>query len=121
MSTKFPLPQPFLRTKEAARFVGVSPRTLEKHRSYGTGPIFSKVGGRILYALSDLTEWVKRGAKRSTSDPATVLPPRRADKLALRSRSDSDPASDFDATQPDTIDSNELLSAPSPAELSRSM
>ena len=28
----------FLRTPEAARLLGLSPRTLEKHRTYGTGP-----------------------------------------------------------------------------------
>jgi predicted DNA-binding transcriptional regulator AlpA len=47
-------PPRFLRTPEAARFVGLSARTLEKHRSYGTGPRYRKVGGRIIYALSDL-------------------------------------------------------------------
>ena len=28
----------YLRTKEAAHYVGLSARTLEKHRTYGTGP-----------------------------------------------------------------------------------
>jgi predicted DNA-binding transcriptional regulator AlpA len=68
MSAKFSLPLPFLRTQDAAHFVGVSPHTLEKHRHFGTGPKFSKIGGRIIYAVSDLREWVERGAKRSTSD-----------------------------------------------------
>jgi predicted DNA-binding transcriptional regulator AlpA len=45
-------PPRFLRTPEAARFVGLSARTLEKHRSYGTGPRYRKVGGRIIYALA---------------------------------------------------------------------
>ena len=31
------LPPRFLRTPEAARFLGLSGRTLEKHRTYGTG------------------------------------------------------------------------------------
>src|SRR6516165_2929695 len=75
MSAQFPLPQPFLVTKEAARVVGVSCRTLEKHRSYGTGPKWSKVGGRILYAVSDLQEWVKLGAERSTIDPVRITIP----------------------------------------------
>jgi hypothetical protein len=68
-----------LRTSEAARFVGLSIRTLEKHRTYGTGPRFSKLGGRIVYKLEDLQTWVERGAKASTSDPGagTVLPAKR--------------------------------------------
>ena len=84
MSAQFPLPLPFLRTEEAARFVGLSWRTLEKHRVYGTGPKFSKIGGRIVYAVSDLREWVERGSKRSTSDPAAVLPAKPVDKRATK-------------------------------------
>jgi hypothetical protein len=33
-----PLPR-YLYTKEAARFLSLSARTLEKHRTYGTGPL----------------------------------------------------------------------------------
>ena len=43
------LPPRYLRTPEAARFVGLSIRTLEKHRTYGTGPRYSKIGGRVVY------------------------------------------------------------------------
>jgi hypothetical protein len=32
------LPPQYLRTPDAARFLGLSGRTLEKHRTYGTGP-----------------------------------------------------------------------------------
>jgi hypothetical protein len=44
------LPQRYLRTPEAAWFVGLSIRTLEKHRIYGTGPRYSKLGGRVVYS-----------------------------------------------------------------------
>jgi predicted DNA-binding transcriptional regulator AlpA len=73
------LPQRYLRTPEAARFVGLSIRTLEKHRIYGTGPRYSKLGGRVVYRVDDLQAWVDRGAKASTSDPGvgTVLPAKR--------------------------------------------
>lgn len=72
-------PPRFLRTPEAARFLGLSGRTLEKHRTYGTGPRYSKLGGRVVYRLDDLQAWVERGAKSSTSDPGagTVLPAKR--------------------------------------------
>ena len=36
------LPPRYLRTPEAARFVGLSIRTLEKHRIYGTGVSVSR-------------------------------------------------------------------------------
>lgn len=71
--------QRYLTTPEAGRFVGLSGRTLEKHRTYGTGPRYSKLGGRVVYSLTDLQAWVELGAKESTSDPGagTVLPAKR--------------------------------------------
>lgn len=79
MSSKLAaLPPRFLRTKEAAEFLGLSPRTLEKHRTYGTGPSYRKLGGRVVYAVDDLEAWADRGAVSSTSDPrGTVLPAKR--------------------------------------------
>lgn len=73
------LPLRYLRTPEAARFVGLSGRTLEKHRTYGTGPRYSKLGGRVVYRVEDLQAWVALGAKASTSDPGVgaVLPAKR--------------------------------------------
>ncbi|WP_027061105.1 helix-turn-helix transcriptional regulator [Mesorhizobium loti] len=72
------LPPRFLRTPEAARFLGLSGRTLEKHRTYGTGPSYRKLGGRVVYAIDDLQAWADRGAVTSTSDPrGTVLPAKR--------------------------------------------
>ena len=80
MPANFPdLPPRYLRTPEAARFVGLSIRTLEKHRIYGTGPRYSKLGGRVVYRVEDLQAWVELGVKASTSDPGktTVLPAKR--------------------------------------------
>jgi Helix-turn-helix domain len=73
------LPPAYLRTADAARFLSLSGRTLEKHRTYGTGPAYRKLGGRVVYALDDLKAWAERGAKTSTSDPGvgTVLPAKR--------------------------------------------
>lgn len=72
-----PIPPRFLRTKEAATFLGLSPRTLEKHRTYGTGPLFHKLGGRVVYAIDDLEAWADKGKVTSTSDPrGSVLPAR---------------------------------------------
>jgi hypothetical protein len=73
------LPPRYLRTPEAARFLSPSGRTLEKHRTYGTGPAHRKLGGRVVYALEDPKAWADRGAKTSTSDPGTgnVLPAKR--------------------------------------------
>jgi predicted DNA-binding transcriptional regulator AlpA len=77
------LPPRLLRTPEAARFLGISIRTLEKHRTYGTGPVYRKIGGRVVYAVEDLQAWSAIGARKSTTDknagrvfPARPLTPR---------------------------------------------
>lgn len=72
-------PPRYLRTPEAARLLSLSERTLEKHRTYGTGPTYRKIGGRVVYALADLQAWVDRGRKRATSDMSDdeVLPAKR--------------------------------------------
>lgn len=72
------MPPRLLRTQEAARFLGISIRTLEKHRTYGTGPTYKKIGGRVLYAIRDLEAWSDIGTRKSTSDKnaGTVFPAR---------------------------------------------
>ena len=60
-------PPRYLRTPDAARRVGLSPRTLEKHRCYGTGPSYRKLGGRVVYAIDELDAWVELGRRSSTS------------------------------------------------------
>jgi predicted DNA-binding transcriptional regulator AlpA len=64
------LPPRYLRTPEAGRFLGLSGRTLEKHRTYGTGPVYRKLGGLVVYTLADLEAWAVRGTQSSTSDLA---------------------------------------------------
>lgn len=73
------MPPRYLRTTEAARFLGLSGRTLEKHRTYGTGPAYRKIGGRVVYSLADLEAWATRGARVSTSDQTghSVSPAKR--------------------------------------------
>ena len=68
----------YLKTPDAAIHLGLSARTLEKHRCFGTGPVFRRLGGRIVYAIDDLLAWTDRGAVTSTSDPrGSVLPAKR--------------------------------------------
>ncbi|MBA4306925.1 MAG: transcriptional regulator [Sphingopyxis sp.] len=74
-----PVTPRFVRTPDAAVHLGLSPRTLEKHRCYGTGPVFHKLGGRIVYAIADLDDWAEQGLRKSTSDPGqgTIYPAKR--------------------------------------------
>ena len=54
----------YLGTKEAAAYLGLSWKTLEKLRVTGKGPPYAKAGRRVIYDRHDLDEWVaerKRG------------------------------------------------------------
>jgi hypothetical protein len=69
------LPPRYLRSREAERFLGLSSRTLQKHRTRGTGPIYRKIGACVVYALDDLKAWADLRARTPTSDhgKGTVL------------------------------------------------
>lgn len=62
----------YLDTKEAAAFVRLSPRTLERMRVEGAGPKFLKAGrgirSRVLYREEDLRAWIEAITYGSTSE-----------------------------------------------------
>jgi hypothetical protein len=54
-------------TENAARFLGISPKTLANMRSTGAGPRFVK-RGRVFYFQEDLQRWIdERPRVRSTA------------------------------------------------------
>jgi hypothetical protein len=59
----------YLTNNEAADFLRLSPRTLEKQRVIGGGPRFRKFGRRVMYAISDLEAWADARSFEMTSDP----------------------------------------------------
>jgi hypothetical protein len=59
----------YMTSEEAADFPRLSPRTLEKQRSFGTGPRYHKFGRRVRYALADLEAWAEARAFGMTADP----------------------------------------------------
>jgi excisionase family DNA binding protein len=59
---------PLLSQKQAARILGLSVRTLERHRVAGTGPRFARLGRLVRYRQSDLAEWVNDSLRASTSN-----------------------------------------------------
>ncbi len=67
----------YLPTKEVARRLHISPRTLERHRMLGTGCGFSKIGGRVLYRRVDIEAWVERCMRDSTSASGTPVQERK--------------------------------------------
>ncbi|WP_247392163.1 helix-turn-helix domain-containing protein [Ralstonia pseudosolanacearum] len=62
-------PQRYLTNDEAAEYLRLSPRTLEKQRVIGGGPRFRKFGRRVMYAVADLDTWADQRSFEATSDP----------------------------------------------------
>jgi hypothetical protein len=62
-------PARYLTNNEAAAFLRLSPRTLEKQRVIGGGPRFRKFGRRVMYAIIDLETWADARSFEMTSDP----------------------------------------------------
>ena len=60
--------QGMLRTREAAEYCGSSASPFEKLRLYGGGPVYSKIGRRVVYRIDDLDTWLAANKRRSTSD-----------------------------------------------------
>ena len=63
----------YLSTREAAAYLGLSTRTLDRFRVSGDGPVFLKFGGRVRYLRDDLDAWAMTRRRASTSDDGTAL------------------------------------------------
>ena len=59
-----------LTTRQAAEYLNISPKTLEKYRLVGGGPQFIKIGKAVRYSLVDLDDWIKQHKYASTSEYA---------------------------------------------------
>ena len=56
---------PFLNTDQAAFYVGLSRRTLEKMRREHRGPPFRKHGRYVRYHIAELNDWSKASGPES--------------------------------------------------------
>ena len=61
------LPDGRLDSANAARYLGLSPKTLAMLRCAGKGPPYVK-RGRIFYYQTDLNQWLKEGRVMTTSE-----------------------------------------------------
>ena len=57
-----------VQAREAARLVGLSESTLAKLRLNGNGPMYCKLGRRVVYRPADLDQWLQSRTVRDTSD-----------------------------------------------------
>jgi predicted DNA-binding transcriptional regulator AlpA len=59
----------FLQERDAAAFLGVSPRSMQRWRSDGTGPAYVRLGHRrVTYRKSGLIAWTNNRTFRSVSE-----------------------------------------------------
>ena len=66
------LPDGRMDTRNAALYLGLSPKTLAMFRSGGTGPKFIK-RGRIFYYREDLDSWLNEGGRVNSTAQARAL------------------------------------------------
>jgi predicted DNA-binding transcriptional regulator AlpA len=55
--------------REAAALLRLSERTMERHRTAGTGPRYIALGRAIRYRRRDLADYIERSVSHSTSEP----------------------------------------------------
>jgi excisionase family DNA binding protein len=61
----------YLATDAAARYLGLSERTLKRYRAAGGGPAFHRFGARVRYRREDLDVWAAARRRVSTVDDGT--------------------------------------------------
>ena len=49
----------YLDTTQAAAYLGLSRRTLNRYRVSGDGPMYLRFGNRVRYVREDLDEWAR--------------------------------------------------------------
>lgn len=59
---------PYLNTAQAAHYLGLSQRTLERMRTLGVGPSYRKHGHHVRYLIDELDRWSAGQERRSTSE-----------------------------------------------------
>ena len=64
--------QRYLSTKQAAKYLGVSRKKLDRLRTEGGGPAYYKLGSSVRYRIEDLDEWARPRRRLSTSDDGTA-------------------------------------------------
>jgi predicted DNA-binding transcriptional regulator AlpA len=61
-----------LNVPQAAAYTGLSKSSLDKLRVYGNGPLYIKVGARVVYDRVDLDTWLSGKKIANTSQQIAV-------------------------------------------------
>jgi len=79
MTTASHITPALLTTREAARFLGLTPKTLTKWRWLGSGPKYIRLGdspgARVAYRVEDLEVWIEERAYANSAAEATAMNP----------------------------------------------
>lgn len=70
----------WLRTRQAAAYLNIGYRTLEKLRSTDGGPPCRKIAGAVLYRMDELDRWADTRTYLSTSDTVSKEVPHGASR-----------------------------------------
>jgi predicted DNA-binding transcriptional regulator AlpA len=65
---------PTLTAEAAAKILGLATSTLAKLRLTGNGPVYCKLGRRVVYRREDLEAWLQSRVVRNTSDADARVP-----------------------------------------------
>ena len=57
----------YFNTKEVAKYMKISPRTIERWRTEGQGPEYHKVGRKVIYNVSDINAYLASNKYSHTS------------------------------------------------------
>jgi hypothetical protein len=61
-----------LHVTDAARYPGLSKSSLDKLRCYGGGPLYLKLGKRVVYDRADLDQWLAGKRVANTGQAAAA-------------------------------------------------
>ena len=61
-------PRPFLNTRQAGHYLGLTPRRLERMRAEGRGPTFRRHCRYVVYHIDDLDAWSRANSSEVQPD-----------------------------------------------------
>ena len=91
---------PSLSPDAAAKFLGLAISTLAKSRLTGKGPVYCKLGRRVVYRKEDLETWLESRVVRNTSDADARLPKSLTGEQVEKTNGRSKPNPDTAPTRP---------------------
>lgn len=61
-------PRPFLNTRQAGHYLGLTPRHLERLRAQGRGPVYRHHCRYVVYHIDDLDAWSRAHSSEEKTD-----------------------------------------------------